>query len=314
MTDRALDLKARLGTKVVLSAAVMAGVVPAGGCGRGLEERNVNVFAASSLTDVFTEITEAFKRNHPNVDVVLQFAGSSRLAVQIKAGAHADVFASANERVMEDLLAEIDGQEGANGTSGQGASGRNETSGQGASGRGRASGQEGASGRGSAVFARNRLALAVPAENPGGVNGLASLGNPDLLVAACDPEVPCGALTEEVLTDAGAEMGVCTSASGGEGGERAGCDAARLVVDTHEPNVRSVLTKVMLGEVDAGLVYATDLAAGGEDVFGIPLRHPAAASYPLAVLSENAAAAEFADFVLSPTAQQILAEAGFLPP
>lgn len=280
-----MGLKAHLGAKVVLVAAVMAGGVLAGGCGRGVEEGSVNVFAASSLTDVFTEIADAFKREHPDVDVVLQFAGSSRLAAQIKAGAHVDVFASANERVMEDLLAD-------------GADGRQD-------------GTDGADGRGSAVFARNRLALAVPAENPGGVDGLASLGKPDLLVAACDPEVPCGALTEEVLTDAGAEMGVCPS-SGGE--ERVRCDAARLVVDTHEPNVRSVLTKVMLGEVDAGLVYATDLAAGGEDVFGIRLRHPAAASYPLAVLSEKAAAAEFANFVLSPTAQQILAEAGFLPP
>ena len=302
----------------MLVVAVMAGGVLASGCGRGVEEGSVNVFAASSLTDVFTEIAEAFKRERPDVDVVLQFAGSSRLAAQIKAGAHVDVFASANERVMEDLLA--DGGDGRqDGTSGRG-------------------GRGGADGRGGAVFARNRLALAVPAENPGGVDGLASLGKPDLLVAACDPEVPCGALTEEVLTDAGAEMGVCPpsrgeggSGAGGNGGSGTGgngegsgaggggegrvrCDAARLVVDTHEPNVRSVLTKVMLGEVDAGLVYATDLAAGGEDVFGIRLRHPAAASYPLAVLSEKAAAAEFADFVLSPTAQQILAEAGFLPP
>ena len=288
-----LGLKAHLGAKGVLVAAVMAGGVLAGGCGRGVEEGSVNVFAASSLTDVFTEIADAFKRERPDVDVVLQFAGSSRLAAQIKAGAHVDVFASANERVMEDLLA--DGGDGRGSVDGGGG----------------ADGTSGLSGRGSAVFARNRLALAVPAENPGGVDGLASLGKPDLLVAACDPEVPCGALTEEVLTDAGAEMGVCPP-SGGEG--RVRCDAARLVVDTHEPNVRSVLTKVMLGEVDAGLVYATDLAAGGEDVFGIRLRHPAAASYPLAVLSEKAAAAEFADFVLSPTAQQILAEAGFLPP
>lgn len=282
---------ARLGAKAVLAAAALAGVAAVGGCGGGLGERSVNVFAASSLTDVFTEIAEAFKRDHPDVEVVLQFAGSSRLAAQIAAGARVDVFASANEQVMEDLLGEMAGQEDA----------------------GRSIG---------VAFARNRLALAVPAKNPGRINGLASLGKPDLLVAACDPEVPCGALAEEILTAAGAEMGVCPSSRGGEGGgsagaedgERGGCDAARLVVDTHEPNVRSVLTKVMLGEVDAGLVYATDLAAGGEDVFGIGLRHPAAASYLLAVLSEKAAAGEFADFVMSPPARKILAEAGFLPP
>ena len=278
----------------MLAAAALTGVAAAGGCGGGLGERSVNVFAASSLTDVFTEIAEAFKRDHPDVEVVLQFAGSSRLAAQIAAGARVDVFASANEQVMEGLLGEMAGREDAGGSIGVG-------------------------------FARNRLALAVPAENPGRINGLASLGKPGLLVAACDPEVPCGALAEEILTAAGAEMGVCPSGRGSEGGEsgesagagdeeRGGCDAARLVIDTHEPNVRSVLTKVMLGEVDAGLVYATDLAAGGEDVFGIGLRHPAAASYLLAVLSEKAAAAEFADFVMSPPARKILAEAGFLPP
>ncbi len=289
----------------MLAAAALAGVAAAGGCGGGLGERSVNVFAASSLTDVFAEIAEAFKRDHPDVEVVLQFAGSSRLAAQIAAGARADVFASANERVMEDLLREMAGQEDSEGSIG-------------------------------VAFARNRLALAVPTKNPGRINGLASLGKPDLLVAACDPEVPCGALAEEILTAAGAEMGVCPSSRGSEDGgnggsagvedggsggnagvedgERGGCDAARLVVDTHEPNVRSVLTKVMLGEVDAGLVYATDLAAGGEDVFGIGLRHPAAASYLLAVLSEKAAAAEFTDFVMSPPAREILAEAGFLPP
>lgn len=278
----------------MLAAAALAGVAAVGGCGGGLGERSVNVFAASSLTDVFTEIAEAFKRDHPDVEVVLQFAGSSRLAAQIAAGARVDVFASANEQVMEDLLGEMAGQEDA----------------------GRSIG---------VAFARNRLALAVPAENPGRINGLASLGKPDLLVAACGPEVPCGALAEEILTATGAEMGVCPSSRGGEGGEgggsagaedgeRGGCDAARLVIDTHEPNVRSVLTKVMLGEVDAGLVYATDLAAGGEGVFGIGLQHPAAVSYLLAVLSEKAAAAEFADFVMSPPARKILAEAGFLPP
>ena len=68
---------ARLGAKAVLAAAALAGVAAAGGCGGGLGERSVNVFAASSLTDVFAEIAEAFKRDHPDVEVVQQPIGGA---------------------------------------------------------------------------------------------------------------------------------------------------------------------------------------------------------------------------------------------
>ena len=77
----------------------------AGACGDGVDDgagaggrRGVTVFAASSLTDVFDDIVAAFEATHPGIDVTLQFAGSSRLATQINAGAPADVFAAADER------------------------------------------------------------------------------------------------------------------------------------------------------------------------------------------------------------------------
>ena len=226
----------------------------AGGCGGGGRDTgdpgNVTVFAAASLTDVFSDVADAFEAANPDVEVTLQFAGSSRLAAQINAGAHADVLAAADERTA----AQVDARQ-------------------------------------VTVFARNRLAIAVPPENPAGVTGLDSLSADDLVLALCAPDVPCGALAEQV------------------GGPRLVAAA-----DTREPNVRGVLTKVLLGEVDAGLVYATDVAAAGDAVAGIDIFHPAEVAYPAALLSDSPEAAEFVAFLLSPRAQELLAAAGFEAP
>ncbi len=93
-------------------------------------------------------------------------------------------------------------------------------------------------------FAANHLVIAVPAGNPGGVRSLDDLGRDDLLVGRCAPEVPCGRLALAELDESGID------------------DAA----DTEEPDVRSLLVKVAEGELDAALVYATDVAAAGDDV------------------------------------------------
>ena len=217
---------------------------------RSDERSGVTVFAASSLTDVFGDIATAFEAAHPDVDVTLQFAGSSRLATQINAGAPADVFAAADERTA----AQVDA-------------------------------------RRVRAFARNRLAIATPPDNPAGVTGLDSLTDGDVVVALCAPDVPCGALAEQV---GGPEL-VATA-------------------DTREPNVRGVLTKVLLGEVDAGVVYLTDVAAAGDAVRGFAIDHPASTAYPLALLTDSPEAAAFVDFVLSPAAQELLAAAGFEAP
>lgn len=141
------------------------------------------------------------------------------------------------------------------------------------------------------TFARNRLAIVTPPGNPAGVTGVDSLRHPDVLLALCAPEVPCGALAAQV------------------GGE-----ALVAAADTLEPSARSVLTKVLLDEVDAGVVYVTDVLAAGADVAGITIEHPASTQYPLALLSGSPDAAAFADFVLSPQAQDLLAAAGFEAP
>lgn len=142
------------------------------------------------------------------------------------------------------------------------------------------------------VFARNHLALVVPPDNPGGVAGLADLQDADFVV--CAPAVPCGALAATLLDDAGVTA-----------------RPRSLEVD-----VKAVLTKVLLDEVDAGLVYASDVEAAGDRVREVPLPGPSRLStdYPVAVTSDSerpALAEAFVRLVLSPEGQQILDDAGF---
>lgn len=142
------------------------------------------------------------------------------------------------------------------------------------------------------VFATNELALAVPAGNPGDVTGLADLARPELAIALCAVEVPCGAASATLL-------------------EQAGITAS---VDTSEQDVKAVLTKIELGEVDAGLVYITDVRAAGAAVESIALPEAEPVAYPIAALTDSEAAAAFVAFVLSDAGQAILREAGFGAP
>lgn len=144
--------------------------------------------------------------------------------------------------------------------------------------------------------ARNRLQIAVPAGNPAGIDGLEDLADEDLLVGVCAEQVPCGRLAREVF-------------------RKAGVDPA---IDTEEPDVRALLTKVETGELDAGITYATDVSSRPDAVAGIEIPDGVgvAAEYSLVVLADapNPAAAEaFASFLLSGTGQSILADHGFEP-
>jgi molybdate transport system substrate-binding protein len=154
-------------------------------------------------------------------------------------------------------------------------------------------------------FAENRLMLVVPRENPAGIRlpggaGIPSLADvlpADATLAVCAQEVPCGAAAAEVLAAAG----------------------SGAVPATYEEDVRAVLTKVELGEVDAGLVYVSDVHAAGDSVLAYAFREAEQAvnRYPVAVLADapNPAAAEaFVGLVRSEEGQQALADAGFRAP
>lgn len=147
------------------------------------------------------------------------------------------------------------------------------------------------------VFVSNTLQIAVPPGNPGGVIGLADFTDADLTIALCAVEVPCGAASEQVLAAAG-----LTAAP-----------------DTLETDVKAALSKVELDEVDAALVYRTDVITAGDGVEGIefPEASEVVNDYVIAVLTEapnSDAAHAFVAYVQSREGQQILADAGFNTP
>jgi molybdate transport system substrate-binding protein len=146
-------------------------------------------------------------------------------------------------------------------------------------------------------FASNLLQIVVERGNPKGVKGLADLGARDLKLVLAAEEVPAGKYARQVL-------------------DRAGVEVAPV---SEEDNVKAVVTKVALGEADAGIVYVTDVAAGGDPVEGVPIPRDqnVLATYPVATVkaSRNAdKARQFVDLVLSDQGQQVLQRYGFLPP
>ncbi|MEU7180523.1 molybdate ABC transporter substrate-binding protein [Streptomyces celluloflavus] len=148
-----------------------------------------------------------------------------------------------------------------------------------------------------AVIAKNRLVIAVGKDNPKKIHDLKDLTGSNLKVVLAAPEVPVGRYSKKVL------------------------DQQHLAVHpvSQEPNVRAVLSKVELGEADAGIVYKTDAATapGKVEAIDIPDAQNAVADYPAATLKtskNSAAAAAFVTWLNTPEAQQILQKAGFQKP
>jgi molybdate transport system substrate-binding protein len=146
-------------------------------------------------------------------------------------------------------------------------------------------------------FVTNTLEIAVPPGNPARITSVADLARSGVKVAMCDPAVPCGAVAAQVFRNAGVTVHPAASLA----------------------DVKSTLAAVESGEVDAGLVYVTDIRAAADKVAGvvIPRGVNASTTYPIAVLhdSHNARLARaFVDFVLSAAGRKVLAEAGFEKP
>jgi molybdate transport system substrate-binding protein len=146
-------------------------------------------------------------------------------------------------------------------------------------------------------FAKNSMEIAVPPDNPAKVTTVDDLAKPAVKVALCQAEVPCGTVAAAVFAN------------------------AKITVKpvTEEVDVKSVLTKVGLGEVDAGVVYVTDVRAAGGKVKGVEISPDvnASTSYPIAALEASKhqkEAGEFVDLVLSDDGAEVLEEAGFQGP
>jgi molybdate transport system substrate-binding protein len=140
-------------------------------------------------------------------------------------------------------------------------------------------------------FASNGLAIAVASGNPLGIGSLADLTDPELVVVLAVEDAPIGAYSRAVIGEAGVSISP----------------------DSLEPDVRAVLSRVALGEADAGIVYRSDVARGG-GVTGIPLESSVEVSYPVAALAstpEPELARAFVEFVTS--AGETLSRHGFGP-
>ena len=146
-----------------------------------------------------------------------------------------------------------------------------------------------------AVFVKNELEIVVPAGNPGKITGLPDFADASKKIALCDPAQPCGAAAAAVFADA----------------------KITAAPDTLEPDVKSTLTAAELDQVDAAMVYHTDVLTGGAKVEGItfPSASQFIVSYPIAPLNTSKdpkLAAAFVAYVLSAAGQVILKHAGFI--
>ena len=214
----------------------------------------LTVYAAASLTDVFPKI-DSFER--------YSFGGSNQLAAQIQQGAPADVFASANTALPNQLYA-------------KGLCSK------------------------PVVFTRNTLVVVVPKSNPAGIRGIYDLAKPGVKLVVAGPGVPVGSYTLQVLKNMNLSASVQKN------------------VVSQETDVREVLSKVALGEADAGFVYATDAKTVSTRVktLKVPAWAQPKVQYGICVVTASTHrvdAQAFVKRVLSRSGQAKLLRAGFLP-
>ena len=211
-----------------------------------------------------------FEEQNGGVDVSTSFASSSELLAQIRQGAPADVFASADEAKMdaaveEGLVAEPE------------------------------------------VFARNRPAVIVPADNPAGIEELGDLEETDAQIVLAEEAAPIARYAKKVLDNADAEYG---------GGF---AQRVREKIASREANVRASSNRVALGEADATFVYESDVTEDIRDrvrVVEIPVELNVVAMYPIATIEEfrnPELARAWVDLVLSDEGQRVLEKYNFEP-
>ncbi|MBO0608928.1 molybdate ABC transporter substrate-binding protein [Myceligenerans salitolerans] len=248
-------MRPRATTVACAVAVALTACGPGTGSDRGA---TLQVLAAASLTEVFTELGTEFEARHDGVDVQFSFGSSTDLAEQAADGAPGDVLATADEDAM--AVAETAGVV-----------------------------------TDPTVFAANSLVVVTPRDNPAEVRSLDDLTGATWV--RCADEAPCGRAARTVLDAAGI--------------------TARPA--SLEEDVRATLDKVVTGEADAALVYATDAASAGDAVATVDIpgaereRNPYLVA-PLAQAGDAALARAWTDFVTGPDGQALLTESGFSRP
>ena len=266
--------------KWIAGLLVSAMAVSMLGCGASKVEETdaepvtLNVFAAASMTETLTEIQEMYKEVAPNVTLVFNFDSSGTLKTQIQEGADCDVFISAAQKQMNQLDKDADPEVNTEGLDYV---------------------LEGTR----VNLLENKVVLAVPEENPKGIESFEDLGTDKLsLLALGNEDVPVGQYSTEILTN----LGILDS-----------LEAEGKI--TYGSNVKEVTTQVSEAAADAGIIYATDAFSAGltvVDEAGADLCKQVI--YPAAVLnsSQNPEAAEaFLDYLKTDDCMSVFEAVGF---
>jgi molybdate transport system substrate-binding protein len=256
----------------ILLAVAVALIVRAPGTGPAVpvaaapsQQPAVTVFAASSLTDAFKDIGAAFE-TEKGVPVTFNFGASTALRTQLEQGASADVFASADQTQMDNAR------------------------------------KSGAINGADVTFAKNRLVLIAPKDNPGNLQSVADVARPGVKLVTAAPEVPIGVYTQNMFDK------MSTMDLFGANFK----DRANANIVSREPNVRQVVAKVQLGEADAAVVYFTDVTPQSDtDLLVIPIPDDlnTLATYPIALVAngpQSELGQAFVDMVTGPGGQSIL--------
>lgn len=236
------------------------------------------VFAAASMTETLTELSNAYMEENPNVNVVLNFDSSGTLKTQIQEGADCDVFISAGQLQMDQLDANADPSVNTEGLDFVLEDSRFD-------------------------ILENKVALAVPDDNPKNINSYddmkAGLEDGSILLAMGNSDVPVGQYTQKILTYLGLD-------------ETALANAGNI---TYGSNVKEVTTQVSEAAVDCGIIYQTDAYSAGLTVVDTATpKMCGQVIYPAAVLnvSKNPdVAKDYLDFLTSDDADAVFEEVGF---
>ncbi len=252
---------------MVMAAVLIAVAFPAS----SEDPEELTVYAAASLTGAFGEIGEIFE-DETGMQVAFNFDGSQALRTQIENGAYADVFASANKKQMNALLdAEL----------------INNSS--------------------MIIFARNKIALIIPKDNPAQINNLSDLARPGVKIVMGTKDVPVGDYAMQIIGNLAND-----SSYGPDYNEKV---LANVI--SEETNVNYVVTKVALGEADVGFAYVSDITedlAGKVEKIVIQDEYNVIGEYPIAIAQGSMypeQAREFLDLVLSDEGREVLERHGF---
>jgi len=253
--------------------ALIAVLVLASSSGFASEQKEIIIFTAASLTGAFSEIGGIFE-NETGIHVVFNFDGSQALRTQIENGAYADVFASANKKQMNAL---------------KNSRLMNNSS--------------------IIIFAKNKISLIVPKDNPAKIKSLSDLAKPGIKIIMGTKDVPVGDYALQIIDKLGNDSSY-------------GLDYKAKVLSnviSQETTVNYVVTKVALGEADVGFAYVSDVTedlSSKVDKIEIPDEYNIIAEYPMGLLQESEFPAEgikFMNLVISNEGTAVLEKYGFSP-